>query len=1108
MRFLYGFAFFFSFITLSHSQDFIWNHLNRQLTGVYTSNIQTRVDSQNAVYTGGATDGYFDADDSEATYGVGDGPNSYSNGMFLTKLDADKNHQWSLYWNFHPFNSHLTQIRITPDDRIFVLVNLAAHSNGYTYDMDPSAGEALIQVSTALSSSYVIELTSQGEFVNVQSFMGYSFLDMSVSATGDFYFLNKVRNTDVNHPEVYRVDVLKYAPNWDLQWSRAMYADRYEHYGMELDSQHQVVLLNTYSFSLDWGNEELFVNEVANPQRYSILKISNQGDLLWAHKLHYAVDNVGSWNQRFLVIDPEDTIYFNTHYNVPETITIGNQTIELPFSHSIETVLFKLNAQGVHQWNFPIIGYTQQHIHGIQVLATGELWLRVIALGDTELWTTHQSLFDEPIVPFTYTGMLVRLTAQGEVVAKKPIFPNGSTFLLDHADNLLVIGSIKTVDYLNVNTPVDFDPHPDTAYWVESPTSSAFVCKLGNCTTDAPIVPAVQEFCSSAAPTIAQLLPQHSSYRWYASMEASEPLDSSTPLQPLTTYFVSHVQVHCPESDRAAVQVLLWDDIPVPNVPPLALCANTSYTLADLPVEGTALQWYADATAATVLPLTTALVPDHTYFVGSRVNDCESERVEVVVDWIITPIPEHTNPAILCPTTYQTLADLTIMGENVSWYADAATTVTLATTTPLVDGTTYFYAQTINGCESLRSAFTVQLQSLELPEVAPIQRFCLQSQPSVADLVPQGEQWQWFANMDSATPLAPDAALVNGQAYFFGVQNGECSSLERQLVQVELVDAPNVTSTEHWVCSDAQTTVYVNLLDQLLEQIAPAPDLDFAFYYTEWGAWQADETALLTQADNWAAHTTRLFVRISNALECIQVVAMDWQVYANPVLELAPQLQLCDGQALQVLLDAGYASYQWSTGATTRGISITNPGIYYVTVSQVHGDLSCTTTAELEVIASGAPQAIQLTTSDFSGTNNSLYVEAIGLGEYEYSLDGIHYQTEPWFTQLAGGAYTVYVRDQKGCGERIAETYILTFPAFFTPNGDGYNDKWYIAGAETMEGFYVRIFDRYGKLLTVLNGSERWDGTFNGKPLPASDYWFVIERANGPTVRGHFTLKR
>ena len=60
----------------------------------------------------------------------------------------------------------------------------------------------------------------------------------------------------------------------------------------------------------------------------------------------------------------------------------------------------------------------------------------------------------------------------------------------------------------------------------------------------------------------------------------------------------------------------------------------------------------------------------------------------------------------------------------------------------------------------------------------------------------------------------------------------------------------------------------------------------------------------------------------------------------------------------------------------------------------------------------------------------------------------------------------------------------------------------------------IYIFDRYGKLLKQLSPlGSGWDGTFNGKPLPATDYWFTVKYEEPgteiiKTFRAHFSLKR
>ncbi|WP_282787333.1 T9SS type B sorting domain-containing protein, partial [Flavobacterium croceum] len=41
--------------------------------------------------------------------------------------------------------------------------------------------------------------------------------------------------------------------------------------------------------------------------------------------------------------------------------------------------------------------------------------------------------------------------------------------------------------------------------------------------------------------------------------------------------------------------------------------------------------------------------------------------------------------------------------------------------------------------------------------------------------------------------------------------------------------------------------------------------------------------------------------------------------------------------------------------------------------------------------------------------------------------------------------------------------------------------------------------------------TQGWDGTYNGNPLPATDYWFTVEYFElntTKTFKAHFSLKR
>ena len=55
----------------------------------------------------------------------------------------------------------------------------------------------------------------------------------------------------------------------------------------------------------------------------------------------------------------------------------------------------------------------------------------------------------------------------------------------------------------------------------------------------------------------------------------------------------------------------------------------------------------------------------------------------------------------------------------------------------------------------------------------------------------------------------------------------------------------------------------------------------------------------------------------------------------------------------------------------------------------------------------------------------------------------------------------------------------------------------------------IFIYDRFGSLLAQLSPDTKgWNGIFNGRPLPESDYWFKAVTISNKEVKGHFSLKR
>ena len=107
-----------------------------------------------------------------------------------------------------------------------------------------------------------------------------------------------------------------------------------------------------------------------------------------------------------------------------------------------------------------------------------------------------------------------------------------------------------------------------------------------------------------------------------------------------------------------------------------------------------------------------------------------------------------------------------------------------------------------------------------------------------------------------------------------------------------------------------------------------------------------------------------------------------------------------------------------------------------------------------------------------------------------------------------------YRTDEYGCNHSVYFTLNLISiepMIFFSPNNDGVNDLWLVEGIETAPNAYIRIYDRYSKLLYQCKGADfkGWDGNYNGHGMVQDDYWYVISiPETEEQISGHFTLKR
>jgi gliding motility-associated-like protein len=105
-------------------------------------------------------------------------------------------------------------------------------------------------------------------------------------------------------------------------------------------------------------------------------------------------------------------------------------------------------------------------------------------------------------------------------------------------------------------------------------------------------------------------------------------------------------------------------------------------------------------------------------------------------------------------------------------------------------------------------------------------------------------------------------------------------------------------------------------------------------------------------------------------------------------------------------------------------------------------------------------------------------------------------------------SYILTVTDINSCVNADTITVTLNNPVFngvvasyFSPNGDGINDAWYIENIKAFPDNEVTVFNIYGQeVYTKKPYMNDWKGTYNGSDLPDGTYFYVLKFGNSPKL--------
>ena len=115
-------------------------------------------------------------------------------------------------------------------------------------------------------------------------------------------------------------------------------------------------------------------------------------------------------------------------------------------------------------------------------------------------------------------------------------------------------------------------------------------------------------------------------------------------------------------------------------------------------------------------------------------------------------------------------------------------------------------------------------------------------------------------------------------------------------------------------------------------------------------------------------------------------------------------------------------------------------------------------------------------------------------------------------TGLIQGSYIITITDFNNCEYELNPILLedvdedcIKIPNAFTPNGDGINDTWIIENIDMFPSAYIHVYNRWGQQIFEAKGlDDPWDGTYNGKFVPAGTYIYIVNLYDGTDARTGF----
>ena len=523
----------------------------------------------------------------------------------------------------------------------------------------------------------------------------------------------------------------------------------------------------------------------------------------------------------------------------------------------------------------------------------------------------------------------------------------------------------------------------------------------------------------SLSVTVNGTAPSGLAISWYTVATGGTAVSNSNPYgitAPAAAGTYTYYAGTCPGTYRLPVLVTVNSSV----APTLSISATNTNVCSGTPVTltvsgATSYTWDANAGNATTNTVTVSPNTNTTYTVtGSTTGACAGTNTASISINVSTP------PAItITPTSYSICSGIndTLKASGATsytWSANAGSASTSSVVVlPNTLGATTYSLTGINGACTSTQSVTINVTATPIVNISPTSAYiCKGSNTTFTASGAMTYSWN-----TSATTNTVSVSPTNNTTYTVTGNNGNCADTKTILVKVDngITKADSISNAA--TCGQSNGSYVLN---SVTGGISPY-QINFngtgfsaiaAFSYTV-PSLAGNSYPIIIKDSLGCTYTT--IVTIGNTSGITKVDSSTTNTNCNASV----------GVITINSIIGGTASYEANIDGGTFNTIISFPYSFTNLASGTHTlivkDASgCPHTSLIQVNSNSGPSSVATSTvqADTCGKSvGTITVGAVtgGTIPYQYSIDGVTYQTANTFTALPTNTYTLYVKDNTGC---------------------------------------------------------------------------------------------